>query len=64
MSNEIDNVNLDYKSYTLDESVNYALKNANENDVILFSCGCSSFDLFNNYKERGEHFDKLINKYQ
>lgn len=60
LSEEINDVIVDYKSYYLDESVNYALNNATENDVILFSCGCSSFDLFNNYKERGEYFNKLI----
>ena len=51
---------LDYSNYTLDKCIEYALYNSNENDVILFSCGCSSFDLFDNYKERGEYFDKLI----
>lgn len=60
LSEELYDVNLDYKSYSLDDSVNYALSCACDNDVILFSCGCSSFDLFNSYKERGEYFNKLI----
>jgi len=62
LSNEIDNIKVDYKSYTLDDSVDYALKCVNDNDVILFSCGCSSFDLFNSYKERGEYFNNLITR--
>jgi len=62
LSNEIIDLNIDYKNYNLDECVKYALNNISDNEVILFSCGCSSFDLFNNYKERGEYFNKLIVK--
>lgn len=57
---EINNVYVDYKSYDLKSCVDYALNVVKENDVILFSCGCSSFDLFDNYKQRGEIFNKLI----
>lgn len=60
LSKEINDVNLDYSDYKLDKCVEYALNNVSNNDVILFSCGCSSFDLFSNYKERGDYFDKLI----
>lgn len=60
LSNEINNINVDYKCYKLDGCVKYALSKASRGDVILFSCGCSSFDLFSNYKERGKHFDELI----
>jgi len=62
LSEEIQNINLDYKNYQLDECVNYALTNLRENDVLLFSCGCSSFDLFSNYKERGKYFNKLLSQ--
>jgi UDP-N-acetylmuramoylalanine--D-glutamate ligase len=62
LSNEINDVYLDYKSYYLEDSVKYALNNSIKNDIILFSCGCASFDLFNNYKERGEYFNKLITR--
>jgi len=62
LSEELKNVSLDYKSYDLESCVNYALEIVKENDVILFSCGCSSFDLFNNYKERAEKFNELISK--
>lgn len=60
LSKQIKNVEIDYSDYKLDTCVSYALINSNKDDVILFSCGCSSFDLFNNYKERGAYFDKLI----
>lgn len=60
LSNEISDINVDYKSYDLESSVNYALSIVKENDVILFSCGCSSFDMFNSYKQRGDKFNELI----
>lgn len=59
LSNEI-SFNVDYKNYDLKECIIDALNNVNDNDVILFSCGCSSFDLFNNYKERGDFFNKIV----
>ncbi len=59
LSNEI-SFNVDYKNYGLKECIIDALNNVNDNDVILFSCGCSSFDLFINYKDRGEVFNKYI----
>lgn len=61
LSREI-KINVDYKQYSLEECVKYALSAYKDNDVILFSCGCSSFDLFNNYKERGATFNSLIEK--
>ena len=32
-------------------------------EVILFSPGCASFDMFTGYMQRGEIFEKLMNKY-
>jgi UDP-N-acetylmuramoylalanine--D-glutamate ligase len=63
LSNELTNVDLDYKNYALDECVMNALSNAKDNDVILFSCGCASFDQFSSYKERGKAFDELIKQF-
>ena len=34
-----------------------------EESTILFSPGCSSYDAFINYIERGKYFNMLINKY-
>jgi len=33
---------------------------AKKGDIILLSPGCSSFDMFSNYKERGNYFKKLV----
>jgi len=44
----------------LKDAVEYAIKIAEENDIVLFSPACSSFDEFSGYKERGEYFKKLV----
>jgi len=45
----------------LEEAVELAKKLAAKGDVILFSPSGASFDLFNNYQERGKRFRELIN---
>lgn len=62
LSEEIDDINVDSKVYNLEDAIIESLKEVNDNDVILFSCGCASFDLFSSYKERGECFNRLIKK--
>ena len=45
---------------TLEEAVLYAYQKSRSDDNIVFCPGCSSFDMFKNYKERGEVFKKII----
>ncbi len=45
---------------SLEEAVEEALRSAVPGDFILFSPGCSSFDMFSSYVERGEVFNRLI----
>lgn len=45
----------------LNSAVKKAFFLAQKNDCILFSPGCSSFDMFNNYEHRGEVFKKIVN---
>ena len=51
---------------SLTENVEQALGNAFNKaapgDIILFSPGCSSFDLFSNYAQRGDAFMKAVRK--
>ena len=44
----------------LEEATTYAYQIADSGDKILFSPGCSSFDEFANFEERGSYFKKLI----
>ncbi len=46
----------------MDAAVSVALDAAVPGDVVLLSPACSSFDLYNNYKERGDHFRALVHK--
>ena len=46
---------------TLEESVKEAFRLAEKGDIILFSPGCASFDMFKNYIERGNKFKSIVN---
>lgn len=50
------------KTFSSLETLVNNLININYVDVILFSPASTSFDLYNNFEERGEHFTKLIHK--
>ena len=45
---------------TLKEAVDRAFELAKRGDAVLLSPGCASFDQFENYKVRGEHFVELV----
>ena len=48
---------------TFYDGVTFACQYAKENDVVLLSPACTSFDEFNSYKERGEMFEKIVKEY-
>ena len=45
---------------TMENAVNLAYLAASPGDVVLLSPGCSSFDMFQSYAERGEVFCKAV----
>ncbi|OMH41134.1 UDP-N-acetylmuramoyl-L-alanine--D-glutamate ligase [Desulfurobacterium indicum] len=45
---------------TLEEAVFSAYNAAKSGDIILFSPGCSSFDMFKNFEERGKIFKQIV----
>ncbi len=50
------------RASTYPEAVNAARNNAVENDIVLLSPASTSFDMFNNFEERGNLFKQLVNK--
>jgi UDP-N-acetylmuramoylalanine--D-glutamate ligase len=44
----------------MDEAVRNAAENAHSGDVVLLSPGCSSFDMFESYQERGQQFREAV----
>ncbi|MBN1122275.1 MAG: UDP-N-acetylmuramoyl-L-alanine--D-glutamate ligase [Anaerolineae bacterium] len=47
---------------TLDDAVDLAVHAANEGDIVLLSPGCTSYDAYRDFEERGEAFRKMVRK--
>lgn len=45
---------------TIDSAIDFALKEGQPGDVLLLSPACASFDQFENYEARGDHFREQI----
>jgi UDP-N-acetylmuramoylalanine--D-glutamate ligase len=45
---------------TFEEAVLLAYQKSRSGDIILLSPGCSSFDMFRNFEERGDYFKKIV----
>jgi UDP-N-acetylmuramoylalanine--D-glutamate ligase len=48
------------RARTLPAAINEARQHSLPGDVVLFSPGTSSFDMFKNYAERGDQFREII----
>lgn len=48
----------------VNEAVSMAYNYANDKDVVLLSPACASFDLFDNYAQRGELFKEAVLKFK
>jgi UDP-N-acetylmuramoylalanine--D-glutamate ligase len=65
IQSEIEKVAPDFpiqKVNSLEEAVQSASRIAVSGDVVLLSPACASYDMFNNYQERGRLFKKLVNE--
>jgi UDP-N-acetylmuramoylalanine--D-glutamate ligase len=61
IKDELKSVNIPTESVeNLKECIKLAKKIGKKGDIVLFSPGCSSFDMFKNYKERGDVFKKEV----
>lgn len=48
---------------TFEEAVLIAYQKSRIGDMVLLSPGCSSFDMFDSYVERGNYFKEIVNKF-
>ena len=51
-----------YMCNSLQETIDMARKSAKPGQVVLFSPGSASFDMFKNAYDRGNQFKKLVNE--
>ncbi|VAW86424.1 UDP-N-acetylmuramoylalanine--D-glutamate ligase [hydrothermal vent metagenome] len=51
-----------YQVATLDDAVGQAIKIVKKGDRVLLSPACASFDLYDNYEQRGDAFKSLVYK--
>ncbi len=49
-----------YRCKTLKDAVDMAAQKSKSGEYVVFSPGCSSFDMFSNYEERGAIFRQLV----
>ncbi len=47
---------------SMEDAIKEADLQSEEGDVVLLSPGCTSFDWYRNYVERGEHFERAVNE--
>ena len=49
---------------TFEEAILIAYQKSRIGDTVLLSPGCSSFDMFDNYEERGNYFKELVRSFK
>jgi len=52
------------RAASLEEAVAQACSQATSGDVVLFSPACASFDMFQNYHQRGLEFKRVVQELQ
>ncbi|SMO40443.1 UDP-N-acetylmuramoylalanine--D-glutamate ligase [Balnearium lithotrophicum] len=50
------------KAPSMEEAVREAFNRAERGDTVLLSPGCASFDMFENFEDRGEKFKEVVKK--
>ena len=45
----------------MEEAIQFARLMAEPGDVVLLSPACASFDMYENYEDRGDTFKRLVN---
>lgn len=49
---------------TFEEAVLIAYQKSRIGDIVLLSPGCSSFDMFDSFEERGNYFKEIVNRFR
>ncbi len=49
---------------TFDEAIHVAYSKSRINDTVLLSPGASSFDLFDDYRDRGNHYKEIVQNFR
>jgi UDP-N-acetylmuramoylalanine--D-glutamate ligase len=55
-------VNMIKETTAMSEAVRMAASLASPGDTVLLSPACASFDLFRDYRDRGDQFKKAVNE--
>ena len=50
------------RAQSMDDAVRQAYTMAATGDIVLLSPACASFDMYQNYAERGDHFRTVFNE--
>ena len=50
------------KADSMRSAVNMAFDEADKGDIVLLSPACASFDMYNNYMERGDDYKQNVNR--
>ncbi len=51
------------RASTLQDAIAKTISSARRGDTVVFSPGCSSFDMFRDFEDRGEQFCLIVRKY-
>lgn len=51
-----------YEANSFDDAIYYAKEIAKENDSVVLSPACASFDMFKNFEDRGNKFKEIVEK--
>ena len=62
IKNGLDGVKPIFEAKDFNEAVSEGFKKAKKGGKVLLSPGCSSFDMFKTYEERGKIFKELVNE--
>lgn len=55
-------IDMMFETMSMTEAVELAYRIAEERDTVLFSPACASFDLFENYEDRGRQFKEAVRR--